>query len=600
MVTSAPTTKDESKPSPRTASNWLARGGELTPAFLRRFVRSREIGLSLFAALIGVVAAGFVALMSALASLAHQVFFNLVPGNRLSDLPQFDHPFLPMAGGLVLCAMTWLGARIGRTNVVDPIEANALRGGKMSFRDSLLLALQTLVSNGFGASVGMEAGYTQIGSGAASRMGAWLRLRREDMRVVVACGAAGAIAAAFNGPLTGAFYAFELVLAQYAVGYAVPVVTASIAATLAMHVFGGAPFALSVATARPITASDIPWFMLLGVVCAGIGILWMRALPWVERLMSLTRAPRLIHPIIGGLIVGEIATFNPQILSGGHGALEGSLAFNMTMTAVLSLALLKIAASTISLGSGFRGGLFFSSLLVGALVGRALAMTIAAIEPGVSLDMTSFSLVGMGALGAAVIGTPLTMSFLVLETTSDYGLTVAVLAASMTSSLIARELFGYSFSTWRFHLRGETVRSAHDVGWVREFTVDRLMRTDPATAPNDMSIGAFQSQFPLGARQRVALIDPDGRFCGIVIVAEAHTEGLSDDTPVLSLAHTSDAALLPTMSIKQAMAVFDQTESDTLAVVDTLESRKLLGTLKESYATRRYAEEMEKAQNAKL
>lgn len=135
------------------------------PAFLRRFVRSREIGLSLFAGVIGVIAAGFVAVMSALAGLAHTLFFNLQPGSRLSDLPLFDNSLVPMAGGLVLCAMTWIGARVGRTNVVDPIEANALRGGKMSFRDSVLLALQTLVSNGFGASVGMEAGYTQIGSG---------------------------------------------------------------------------------------------------------------------------------------------------------------------------------------------------------------------------------------------------------------------------------------------------------------------------------------------------------------------------------------------------------------------------------------------------
>ena len=599
-MSSDPSSEVSAKAHLDMASDWARRGSELMPAFFRRFVRSREIGLSLFAAVIGVVAAGFVAVMSALAASAHGLFFHLQPGDRLSDIPHFDNPFIPMAGGLVLCAMTWLGARIGRTNVVDPIEANALRGGRMSFRDSLLLALQTLVSNGFGASVGMEAGYTQIGSGAASRLGAWMRLRREDMRVVVGCGAAGAIAAAFNGPLTGAFYAFELVLAQYAVGYAVPIVTASIAATFAIHLFGGAPFALSVTTARPVIANDIPWFMLLGVVCAGVGIIWMRALPLVERLISLTRAPRITHPIIGGLIVGEIATFSPQVLSGGHGALEFSLAVSTTIAAMLSLALLKMAASTISLGSGFRGGLFFSSLLVGALLGRVLAMTITAIEPGVSLDATAFSLVGMGALGSAIIGTPLTMSFLVLETTSDYGLTVAVLAASMTSSLIVRELFGYSFSTWRFHLRGEAVRSAHDVGWVREFTVQRLMRTDPATISKDTSIGAFQAQFPLGARQRVALVDADGRFCGMVVVAEAHAEGLNDDTPISAIAHASSAALLPSMSIKEAMSVFDQTESDTLAVVDNLENRKLLGTLKESYATRRYAEEMERAQNAKL
>ncbi len=590
------TSSAETPRTPLDSISWIWRGGALMPAFIRRFVRSREIGLTFFAGLVGVLAAGFVALMSDIATFAHGVLFGLQPGVRLSVLQHIDNPFVPMIGGVLLCGMTWLGARVGRTNVADPIEANALYGGRMSFRDSLLLALQTLVSNGFGASVGLEAGYTQIASGSASRLGSWMRLRREDMRVIVAAGAAGAIAAAFNGTLTGAFYAFELVLAQYAIGYVAPVMAAAIAATVTIHALGGAPFSLHVDSGRPVTAWDFPWFILLGLVCGVIGIIWMRALPLVERLLAFTKAPRMTHPIIGGLIVGEMATFAPQVLGAGHGALELELFADMTVGALITLAALKMIASTISLGAGFRGGLFFSSLLVGMLVGRVVAIELAIYWPQATPSIAAFSLVGMGALAAAVIGTPLTMSFLVLETTSDYGLTGAVLAASITSNLIAREWFGYSFSTWRFHLRGETVRSARDVGWVREFNVGRLMRTDPATAPDDITIGEFQTRFPLGARQRVALVDQSGRFQGIVVVAEAHTEGLSDDVPALTIAHTSDAALLPHMTIKEAMAAFDTTESDTLAVVNNMVDRKLVGTLKEAYATRRYAEEMEKAQ----
>ncbi len=581
---------------PRGALHWARRGSALMPAFLRRFVRSREIGLTLFAALIGVIAAVFVATMGGLSTGAHIFLFNLQPGERLSGVPRFDNPFVPMLGGLLLCAMTWLGAQVGRTAVVDPIEANALRGGRMSFRDSALLALQTLVSNGFGASVGLEAGYTQIGSGAASRMGSWMRLRREDMRIIVASGAAGAIAAAFNGPLTGAFYAFELVLAQYAIGYVAPVMAASICATLAMHALGGAPFALQISAEREVTPWDFPWFLLLGVACGLVGIVWMRSLPLAERLFALTRAPRMIHPILGGLLVGEIATFDPKDFSSGHGALEFELFVGMGLAGVIALAALKMLASTLSLGAGFRGGLFFASLLVGALIGRAVALEVTQLWPQVAPDAVAFALVGMGALAAAVIGTPLTMSFLVLETTSDYGLTAAVLTASVASNLIARELFGYSFSTWRFHLRGEAVRSARDVGWVRELTVARLMRTDPATAPHDIKIGAFQQSFPLGSRQRVVLVDDHKRVQGIVTVANAHVEGLSDDAPAHSIARTTDKPLLPAMSIKDAMHAFDETESDTLAVVDSLERGHLVGTLNETYITRRYVEEMERAQ----
>ena len=588
---------DEKKPAPMSA---LLIASNFTPPFIRRFIRSREIGLTIFAGVIGVIAATFVALMSAIAIFLHENLFGLRPGVLLSEVARIDQPFVPVIGGIILCFLSWLAIKLGRAKVVDPIEANALHGGRMSFRDSAYLALQTLVSNGFGSSVGLEAGYTQLGSGAASSMGRWMRLRREDMRVIVGCGAAGAIAAAFNGPFTGAFYAFELVLAQYAIGYVAPVMAASISATIAMRAFGGAPFAVTIAASRDVLGWDIPFFLLLGLVGAGIGIMWMRALPLAERAFMATKAPRITHPIIGGLLVGGMAMISPQVLSGGHGALEIGLFAGLGISAVFTIAVLKIIAATISLGSGFRGGLFFSSLLVGALVGRAFGLGIQAVWPEVNPDITAFTLVGMGAVAAAVIGTPMTMSFLVLETTSDYGLTGAVLAAAITSNLVARETFGYSFSTWRFHLRGETVRSARDVAWVRALSVARLMRVDPAIANKDLDIATFRTLFPLGSHQRVSLIDGERVFFGIVTVADAYTEGSDQKAPITSIADLTAGALIPEMSIKDAMKAFDRTELDTLAVLDSLESRRLMGTLKESYATRRYAEEMEKAQEMAL
>jgi CIC family chloride channel protein len=596
VTTTAPNTR-QNQPPPRDVGR-LNHRVELLPAWFRRYVRSREIGLTLFAALIGAAAAACVAFMNFAAMAAHHYLFGVQVGDRLSGLMHLVEPWAltwPLIGGGVLVGMAWLWTRIGRGDVVDPIEANALHGGRMSFRDSLLLSVQTLVSNGFGASVGMEAGYTQISSALGSSAGRWLNLRREDMRIIVGCGAAGAIAAAFNGPFTGAFYAFELVLAQYAIGNVAPVIAASISGALSIRAFGGAPFALFVQLNRPVTATDIVWFVLLGLACAGIGIVWMRMLPLTERILAATRLPRISRPLIGGAALGLIGAVNAQTLSGGHGALENSLFGQMTLMAAAILAVMKMAASAVSLGAGFRGGLFFSSLLTGALIGRALALTLSAIAPQIGPDPAAFALVGMGALAAAVIGAPLTMSFLVLETTSDYTLTAAVLAAAVAANLIVRETFGYSFSTWRFHLRGETIRSAKDVGWARALTVARLMRTDPATAHPETTIGHFQLKFPLGSRNRVALVDNAGRYCGIVEVADAHAEGRDETAAVSTIAREANVALLPTMSARDAMRMFDITESDTLAVVENKESAKLIGTLKESYLARRYAEELEKA-----
>ncbi len=289
-----------------------------------------------------------------------------------------------------------------------------------------------------------------------------------------------------------------------------------------------------------------------------------------------------------------MALFTPQVLSAGHGALQFDLATAQTLQVVLALLALKMIASAVSLGSGFRGGLFFASLLLGALTGQAYAQ-ILTMTGVVAPDPTATALVGMGAFAVAIVGGPLTMSFLVLETTGDYALTGAVLAASIVSSLIARETFGYSFSTFRLHLRGETIRSAHDVGWMRSLTVGRLMRRDPALLPAAASIKELRRRFPLGSQQRVALTDDHDGYAGMVTVADAYAPGVDETKSAADLAQLADCALYPTMNIKDAMALFDRLEVDTLAVLDAAETRRVIGMLNETFAVRRYAEELDKS-----
>ena len=181
-----------------------------------------------------------------------------------------------------------------------------------------------------------------------------------------------------------------------------------------------------------------------------------------------------LRTAVGGLVVGLLAIAAPQVMSSGHGALHLSGMMRLSLWTVALFFVLKIAASIVSLGSGFRGGLFFSSLLMGALGGNLFADLLAAIWPSASFDSNAYAVIGMSALSASVIGGPLTMTFIALETTGDLWLTTAVLIAVIISSQVTREAFGYSFATWRFHLRGETIRSAADIGWMRDLTVGKM------------------------------------------------------------------------------------------------------------------------------
>ena len=201
----------------------------------------------------------------------------------------------------------------------------------------------------------------------------------------------------------------------------------------------------------------------------------------------------------------------------------------------------------------------------------------------------------MGTVAVAIVGGPLTMSFLVLETTGDLSLTAAVLTACVGTSLAVRETFGYSFSTWRLHLRGETIRSAADVGWIRSLTVGRLMRGDVKTVPGSATVAELRRRVPLGSTHMVVAVDDESRYLGLVQVADAYAAEVEAETPVSKLARLPESALLPDMNVKMAMSMFDRAEIETLAVVDGPETKQVVGLLTEAYATRRYAEELDKA-----
>ena len=568
------------------------------PRRLRAFVRARETSLVVLAAVIGATGGLVVAVMSSAVTLLHYLLFDLPRGERLSAQPSIDplHALVvPTVGGLLLGIVFLLLLRWRPAREIDPIEANALHGGRMSFRGSVIVALQTVWSSGVGASVGLEAGYTQLASGIAASVGRAFHLRRADQRVMVGCGAAAAIAGAFGAPLAGAFYAFELVIGGYAPASLTPVGVASVVGYLVARTFTPTQLGIFTGPLSPVLSHDLLFAGLLGVIAASFGIAIMRGVAACEILLSKAKVWAPLRPAVGGLVVGSLALITPQVMSSGHGALQLSNMIRMPLAAIGMVFVLKAIASIVSLGSGFRGGLFFASLLLGALGGHLFAAALIEISPGMNLDANVYSIVGMSALSASVIGGPLTMSFIALESTGDLGLTTAVLVAVMVSTLLTRELFGYSFATWRLHLRGETIRSAADVGWIRDLTVESLMRKDVVTVPISTSMEAFRKKFPIGSKTQVIVVDDAGGYLGLAIVADAYRTDKDHATAdFASIVHSQATLLIPSMNVRQAVAAFDATEAESLAVVDPEHQNRVIGVLTEAHALRRYAEESER------
>ncbi|TPJ44250.1 chloride channel protein [Mesorhizobium sp. B2-5-13] len=561
-------------------------------------LEARGIAVVILAGVVGITAGILVTAMSQIVQDLHGLLFGVQPGGRLSGMFSLANPMqalIPAIGGILLgISVVWLRLRKFRTPV-DPIEANALYGGRMSLTDTFIIVVQTMISSGFGASVGLEAGYTQIGSGVASRLARAFRLRRNDVRILVGCGAAGAISAAFDAPLTGAFYGFELVIGIYSVANVAPVLTAAISASLTAEVFGGVPFPLELSGLPQLTASQYVPFLLLGLLGGAASIAIMHLVTLIERGFNRLSVDASLRPVIGGVLVGLLGLMTPQVLSSGHGALHREFAMNYGLAVVASVFVLKLAASAISLGSGFRGGLFFASLFLGALLGKSFAGVMALVSPATGIDPSVAAVVGMTSLAVGVVGGPLTMTFLALESTRDLTLTGVVLAASIMAAILVRETFGYSFSTWRFHLRGETIRSAHDVGWMRSLTVGSMMRKDIKTIDASTTLAAFRKEFPLGSAQRVIAVDPGDEYVGVLIVAELHSDPSGGEVPVRDLAQYKDAVLVPSMNVQAAAETFQRAGAEELAVVEDFADHIVLGLLTEGHLMRRYAEELEKA-----
>ena len=188
---------------------------------------------------------------------------------------------------------------------------------------------------------------------------------------------------------------------------------------------------------------------------------------------------------------------------------------------------------------------------------------------------------GMATLSVAVVGGPLTMTFLVLESTGDLSVAGGVLAASIATSLAVRATFGYSFTTWRLHLRGESIRGAQDIGWLRDLTVARLMvRSPPTIAGRDARVRAFRAAYPLGSAHVVVAVDEAGRYRGLVLRARGARRSArrdEDGGPISAVARLPETTLLPDIDVRSALAIFDAAQTDTLAVTER-ETGLVVGT----------------------
>jgi len=358
----------------------------------------------------------------------------------------------PAAGGVVVGLILTFALPNRRAEVVaDVIEAKAIRGGRMELRTGLLSALVAAISLGAGASAGREGPVVHLGA----TLGSWIAQRIElpagAARTMLGCGVAAAIAASFNAPIAGVLFALEVILGHYALSAFVPIVIASVAATVITRIqFGNYP-AFAIPDYAIMSYYEFPAFALLGVVCAAVAISFQFALITTDRIARGITLPLWARPVVGGLMVGAIGVFLPDILGVGYAATDAALRQQYPVAVLLVLIVAKTAATAITLASRFGGGVFSPSLYLGAMAGGAYGIFAAMAFPELASSSGLYALIGMGGVAAAVLGAPISTTLIVFELTGGFEMAIALMLTISISTGLTQAVYGRSF----FHIQIE-------------------------------------------------------------------------------------------------------------------------------------------------
>ena len=448
-------------------------------------------------------------------------FFEIVQGWFSHWLGRLVIILIPALGGLIAGPLITRFAREAKGHgVPEVMQALALRGGRIRPQVVVVKALASAACIGSGGSAGREGPIVQIGSALGSVVGQALHLSTERIRNLVACGAAAGIAAVFNAPIAGTIFAMEVILGEWTTtNFGSIVICAVTASIVSRQILGNHP-AFAMPSYRLISPWELPLYALLGVLAALIAWLFVTTLYWFEDQFDNWRFSDTFKPAIGGLELGLLALFMPQVLGSGLEVVGEAMAGKMVWQTMVLLAFGKILATGFTLGSGNSGGVFAPSLFIGAMLGGAFGSAAHFLLPGLTAPYGAYALVGMAALFAAATHAPITAIIIVFEMSGDYRLILPLMFATVVSTFISERLRQENIYTLKLVRRGIQIRSGRDVDVLQSVTVDEVMRTDLNTVAPDLTLEPLLDLLTRTHHHGLPVQDRNGEIWGIVTITD--------------------------------------------------------------------------------
>ena len=503
----------------------------------------------------------------------------------------------PVIGGLIYGPLIARFAPEARGHGVPEVMlAVNRRGGRIRPQVPLVKSLASAICIGSGGSVGREGPIVQIGSALGSLAGQLARVPESQLRLLVACGAAGGISATFNAPVAGVFFSLELILRSFqAQSFGLIVLSSVTAAAIGRAAFGNHHF-LSMPTFNFSSPLELLLYAGLGVLACGVGLAFIRVLYGGEDLADrLWRGPEWLRPAAGGILLGLLLLAVPQMYGVGYPVLQHAVAGHYVILVLLALLAAKILATTLTMAIGGSGGVFAPSLFMGAMFGSAYGAAMHALLPHLAPAAGAYGVVGMGAVFAAATRAPITAVLIIFELTGDYNIILPLMLAIVVATALAGAVTRDTIYTLKLRRRGIDIDQREPTGLMAQISVADAMGIAPSSLRADQTLSELIPRFAAQHQDSLPVADPAGRLIGVLAAvdlqraASAHPEQgalagtLAHDAPPLHATDSlEDAVLALAAGGDDGLPVI----GDDQQIVGWLTQRQLLDSYRKRTAAR--------------
>ncbi len=499
-----------------------------------------------------------------------------------THLPLWQRLVTPAFGGLLAGLTLLFGARLNRRkSSTDYMEAIVLGTGAISSRASFVKCTSALFTIASGGSIGREGPMVQLAAVLASLVGRWGKLTTARLRLLVACGAAGGIASAYNAPIGGALFVAEIILGTLAMESFGPLVFSSVIATLTYRQFlGTGPLYQIMSPSVQLNSNwEILPHVLLGIVAGLLAPWFLRGLRASERLFGKTALPPYARLALGGLMVGALALARPEVCGNGYSVVNSLLRGGWVWQTVLLILVLKLAATAATFGSGAVGGVFTPTIFTGASIGYLFGLGVLAVWPGEPPVLSVFTLVGMGAFLAATTHAPIMAIILIFEVTLDYGIILPLMLACVISHYMSAAVEPASIYSESLKRKG----AAYVRQQLANLRVADLMRKDPVAVPEASRFADIAESFLTYRFNYLYVVGDDHKFKGAISLHDI--KSYLSDPELASIVIARDIlrdkfpTVAPEESLSDALNVFSRHDGERLPVMSNFEDRELVGSI---------------------